>query len=153
MGYDHPEELLNLDEDAARKLVAINISSMNAMCRLVMPQMAKRRRGAVINLSSMSCLIRMPLYSVYAGTKAYVDVFTAGLELEYRSKGITTQCVLPGYVVSNMSKLRKPSLIAPTPEVFVKSALGRLGIEKRTCGKDTCFIYLFICIWKTFYFP
>ena len=45
--------------------------------------------------------------------------------------------VFLGYVVSNMSKLKKPSLIAPTPEVFVKSALNRLGIESRTCGEKS----------------
>ena len=33
-----------------------------------------------------------------------------------------------------MSKLKKPSLMAPTPDVFVRSALGRLGIESRTTG-------------------
>ena len=32
--------------------------------------------------------------------------FTEGLEYEYGRKGVTIQCILPGYVVSNMSKLR-----------------------------------------------
>ncbi len=41
---------------------------------------------------------------------------------------------LSGYVVSKMSKLRKPSLMAPSPEVYVRSALSRLGVETRTNG-------------------
>ena len=35
---------------------------------------------------------------------------------------------------SKLSKIRKPTLIAPTPEVFVKSALNTLGIESSTTG-------------------
>ena len=92
---------------------------------MIMPQMVSRKKGVVINISSMSCMLPSPLLSVYAASKAYVDKFTADLETEYRRYGLVIQCILPGYVVSNMSKLRKASLIAPTPEVFVKSALSR----------------------------
>ena len=35
---------------------------------------------------------------------------------------------------SKLSKIKKPNLIAPTPEVFVKSALNTLGIEQSTTG-------------------
>ncbi|TRY76514.1 hypothetical protein TCAL_03530 [Tigriopus californicus] len=136
LSYDHPEEFLKIEngEQKVRDLVNVNITSMNAMTRLVLPQMKQRQKGAVVNLSSMSALIPAPLLSVYAGVKAYVDTFTKGLALEYGKYGITIQCVLPGYVVSNMSGLKKPSFIAPTPDVFVKSALGRLGVFSRTTG-------------------
>ena len=46
---------------------------MNEMTRLVLPQMADRKKGAVINLSSLSGAMCTPLLSVYSGTKAYVD--------------------------------------------------------------------------------
>lgn len=136
LSYDHPEEFLKIEngEQKVRDLVNVNITSMNAMTRLILPQMKQRQKGAVINLSSMSALIPAPLLSVYAGVKAYVDTFTKGLALEYGKYGITVQCVLPGYVVSNMSGLKRPSFIAPTPDVFVKSALGRLGVFSRTTG-------------------
>lgn len=87
--------------------------------------MVSRKKGVLINISSMSGMIPSPLLSVYAASKAYVDKFTSDLEVEYGRYGIVIQCILPGYVVSNMSKLRKPTLIAPTPEAFVKSALAR----------------------------
>ena len=71
---------------------------------------------------------------IYSGTKAYTDFFSQALVKEYLSEGITIQCVMPGPVVSNMSKIKKPSLSTPTPDGFVKSALSRLGIEDRTAG-------------------
>ena len=66
-----------------------------------------------------------PLLTVYAAVKSYVDMFSASLAKEYESKGVTVQCILPGHVVSNMSKIRRPSMAVPTPDAFVKSALAR----------------------------
>ena len=63
-----------------------------------------------------------------------MDLFSQGLAKEYSSKGITVQCILPGHVVSNMSKIRRSSLNVPSPDIFVRSALSRLGIDSRTCG-------------------
>lgn len=45
---------------------------------------------------SMSGAMCTPLLSVYSATKAYVDKFTEGLEVEYSKKGIVIQCILPG---------------------------------------------------------
>lgn len=66
------------------------------MTRLILPQMVHRKKGALINISSTGGTMCVPLLSVYSGTKAYVDKFTEGLEYEYRSKGVTIQCILPG---------------------------------------------------------
>ena len=61
--------------------------------------MVERKSGVVINLSSLSGLMPTPLLSVYSGTKAYVDLFTRGLVVEYNKFGIIIQSVAPGYVV------------------------------------------------------
>lgn len=55
------------------KLIRCNIVSVNEMTRLILPQMVERKKGAVINLSSLSAAMCTPLLSVYSGTKAYVD--------------------------------------------------------------------------------
>ena len=74
----------------------------------------------MINISSFSAAIPAPLLSVYSASKSYVDLLSQGMAKEYSSKGITVQCILPGYVASKMSKIRKPTLTVPTPDVFVK---------------------------------
>ena len=104
------------------------------MTRIVLPQMVERKNGAIINISSLSAAFPTPLLTVYAGSKSYVDLFSQGLNREYGPKGITVQCILPGHVVSNMSKIRRSSINVPTPDIFVRSALSRLGIDARTTG-------------------
>lgn len=137
LSYAFPAPFLEIEggtNEVAADLVKCNITSVNTLTGLVLPQMVERKSGIIINISSLSGLMPTPLLSVYSASKAYVDVFTRGLCDEYRNTGIVVQSVAPGFVVSKLSGVRKPTGIAPTPEVFVKSALRTLGIESRTTG-------------------
>ena len=99
-----------------------------------MPAMVVKRKGAVINLSSIAALMPCPLVSLYAATKAFVVQFSRDLQIEYQNQGITIQALTPGYVVSNMSKISSPSLMVPSAEDYVKSALGKLGVDTMCTG-------------------
>ena len=68
-----------------------------------------------------------PLYSVYAGTKAYVEQWTRSMAVEYASKRVTFQLQAPLYVATKMAKIRKASFTAPSAKTFVQASLGRLG--------------------------
>lgn len=63
-----------------------------------------------------------------------MDKFSVDLQTEYRQHGIFIQSVQPGFVVSNMTKIRKPTLMAPTAQTYVRSALATLGNSERTAG-------------------
>jgi 17beta-estradiol 17-dehydrogenase / very-long-chain 3-oxoacyl-CoA reductase len=54
------------------------------------------------------------------------------LASECASRGVYIQSLCPGYVVSKLSGIRKASLIAPTPEAFVRSALDRVTLPFTT---------------------
>ncbi len=51
MSYEHPMEFLSLESTAVDSLVNVNITSMNTLTRIVLPQMVERKKGAVINIS------------------------------------------------------------------------------------------------------
>ena len=120
MSYEYPQEFLELSSTYVDTLINLNIVSLNAMTRIVLPQMVERKKGAVINISSFLAAFPTPLLSVYSASKSYVDLISQGMAKEYSSKGITVQCVLPGYVTSKLSKIRRPSLTVPTPNAFVR---------------------------------
>ena len=132
MSYDHPEYFLEM-EDGANKcqaLVDCNINSMLKVTRAILPSMVARRRGAVINMSSFSAM-GAPLLSVYSASKAFVMQWSADMEMEYSSKGVTVMCAYPYYVVSNMSKIRKANWTTPTPRAYAVSLLNQLGCVSR----------------------
>lgn len=66
--------------------------------------------------------------------QAYVEKLSENLDMEYSKKGIIVQCVLPGFVCSNMSGIRRSTLLAPTAETFVKSAISLVGSTSKTPG-------------------
>ncbi|KAJ0173154.1 hypothetical protein K1T71_011330 [Dendrolimus kikuchii] len=136
ISYTYPEYFCELPDwdKLSSSLIRVNIVSLTKITHMVLPGMVRRGRGIVINIGSASSMIPSPLLTVYAATKAYVDKFTEGLEMEYDDKGITIQCVMPGFVCSNMSGIRRSSLLAPTPQDFVKSAMNLVGYASRTTG-------------------
>ncbi|CAL4178487.1 unnamed protein product [Meganyctiphanes norvegica] len=153
MSYEHPEYFTSVDDDLCERLINCNIHSVSQMTRIVLPGMAERKRGVIINLASLSAVIPAPFLAVYAATKAYVESLSESLGVEYASKGVTIQCVLPGFVVSNMSKLKRPTLMAPTPSAFVHSTLKTTGIEKRTAGYFMHKIQIYFIEIATNYLP
>ena len=59
----------------------------------------------------------------------YVDMFSRSLDLEYRGSGISVQNQAPGFVATKLSKIRKPTIDAPTPDVWAKAAVRHVGYE------------------------
>lgn len=66
--------------------------------------------------------------------QAFVDKFTEDLATEYGKRGIIVQSVLPGFVATNMSKIKKPTWLAPSADQYVRSALRTVGIARHTTG-------------------
>lgn len=138
LSYATPEYLTKLSQtsgpDMSTKLINVNIVSCTRMIELVLPRMETQRRGVIINLSSLSAAYPTPLLSVYGAAKIYVDFLSRALQIEYESKGIIIQSVLPSYVATKMAKIRKTTLLVPSPSAYVKGALATVGLETRTYG-------------------
>jgi short-subunit dehydrogenase len=136
--YDYPQYFLDVPYEKLWQLVNVNVAAATMMTHLVLPQMVQRQRGAVITVSSGACFLPTPQMMVYAATKQYLKYFMKGLEYEYRSSGVTFQCLLPFYVATRMtqysSTLSNPSLLIPTATTYARHALATLGWSKETPG-------------------
>uniref|UniRef100_A0A023GE40 Putative 17 beta-hydroxysteroid dehydrogenase type 3 n=1 Tax=Amblyomma triste TaxID=251400 RepID=A0A023GE40_AMBTT len=115
-------------------IIRANCVAGTMMTRICLPQMDQRRRGVIINVSSISAMHPLPLLSTYAASKAYTDYLSQGLHAEYKDRGIYIQSVMPAYVSTKMSKIRKATYMVPTATTYVREALNTVGIEHATYG-------------------
>ncbi|XP_032646299.1 very-long-chain 3-oxoacyl-CoA reductase isoform X2 [Chelonoidis abingdonii] len=136
MSYAYPEYFLDVPDldNTINKMININIMSVCKMTRLVLPSMLERSTGVILNISSGAGMYPSPLLTLYSATKAFVDFFSRGLHAEYKSKGIIVQSILPYFVATKMSKIRKPTFDKPSPETYVRAALGTIGLQSQTNG-------------------
>ncbi|NWZ34903.1 HSDL1 protein, partial [Brachypodius atriceps] len=133
--YPHAEYFANLSEDTLWDLIHINIVSATMMTHIVLPGMVKKRKGAVVNLSSAICRQPTPMMTVYAASKSYLDYFSRALHYEYASKGIFVQSLMPFITPTKFSKiLSRRSILFPNAEEYASHAVSTLGLSKRTAG-------------------
>ncbi|KAH0620778.1 hypothetical protein JD844_021539 [Phrynosoma platyrhinos] len=136
VSYSYPQYFLEIPEldKAIDKLININVISVCKMTRLVLPGMLERSKGVIVNISSLAGLQPTPFLTIYSATKAFVNFFSQGINMEYKKRGVIIQSVLPYFVVTKLSKIRRPSTFKPTPEWYVKYALNTVGLESQTSG-------------------
>lgn len=72
-----------------------------ALVRLVLPGMRRRRRGHIINISSVSGMVAMPTMSSYSASKFALEGATESLWYEMRPWGVHVTLIQPGFVHSN----------------------------------------------------
>lgn len=136
--YDYPEELSKVPEQRLWDLINVNMAACTMMSHMIIPQMKKAGKGAIVNISSGSELQPLPLMAVYAASKLYVKSFTLALQHELAPYGLTIQLVTPMYVVTKMnqysSEVMKGGFLIPDVKSFTKSAVFTLGKSNETTG-------------------
>jgi len=82
--------------DTVRDIFETNTLGTMAMTHAVLPQFRERRQGVIVNVTSIVTTRAFPLLSVYAASKAAVDMFSASLALELESFNVRVKLVQPG---------------------------------------------------------
>lgn len=110
--------------DQWHAVLRTNLDSMFAMTRPVIEGMRNRGWGRIINISSINGQKGQVGQTNYSAAKAGIIGFTKALAQESAAKGITVNCICPGYVSTDM--------VAAMPENIVNTIIaaipvGRLG--------------------------
>lgn len=77
-----------------------NLIAPIELTRMVLPGMLERRRGTIVNISSMSGKAATPYNAIYAATKHGLNGFTVSLRYELDGSGVHAGVVCPGFVAS-----------------------------------------------------
>lgn len=93
----------------ARKQIDVNFFGMVNMVHAVLPSMHKRKRGRIVNISSVAAPIPIPFQAFYSASKAAINDYTMALANEIRPYGVTVTAVQPGDIRTGFTDAREKS--------------------------------------------
>ncbi len=115
---------MRLKDDDFDAVIDTNLRAVFRLCRAVTRPMMKQRHGRIINITSVVGAMGNPGQANYAASKAGVAGMTRALAKELGSRGITVNCVAPGFIETDMTaalpEAQQQALLAQIP-------LGHLG--------------------------
>ena len=116
--------LMRMKDDDWEQVIKVNLESYFRLSRAAMRGMMKRRYGRIIGITSVVGVTGNPGQANYAASKAGMIGFSKALAQEVASRGITVNCVAPGFIESPMTdalnEQQKTQILSTIPT-------GRLG--------------------------
>lgn len=123
----------------AKEMLAVNVTALTVLTRLLLPGMIGQRRGAILNVSSAAGFLPIAGFAVYAATKAYVTSFSEALRAELYGTGVTVTSLCPGPVPTEFTQVAaRPGAKADrTPKFVSVSAeeVARVGLVAIESGR------------------
>ena len=115
---------LRLSDEAWREVIEVDLTQAFRLARAALRGMMRRRFGRIVNITSVVGVTGNPGQANYAAAKAGLIGMSKALAQEVASRGITVNCVAPGFIASPMTEAvsegQRAAILARVP-------MGRLG--------------------------
>jgi NAD(P)-dependent dehydrogenase (short-subunit alcohol dehydrogenase family) len=133
------QKFLDVREDLWDRVMTLNLTSVVLITQAVLPHMVEKKRGIVVNVSSIAGRHGGGVGAIpYSTSKAAVSTLTRGLAKEFASQGIRVNAVSPGTIETNFHK--QFSTAQMLDSVRAQTPAGRLGNSEETAD-----VIVFLC--------
>ncbi|KAB2848891.1 MAG: 3-oxoacyl-[acyl-carrier-protein] reductase [Hyphomicrobiaceae bacterium] len=116
---------LRMTDDEWDQVIAVNLTATFALCRAAVRNMMRRRYGRIINITSISGIIGNPGQGNYAASKAGMVGMTKSLAREVAARGITANCIAPGFIETAMTGALNEKQVAQIAQVIPAGVFGK----------------------------
>jgi len=125
--------LQDIEDDAYDKIMNTNVRSNLWLCRMVIPQMARRGDGAVIIVSSIAAFIGSPNLGAYGLSKAADTALARNLAVEWGQANVRVNCINPGIIRTDFARAlwENPAIYDEAVKTY---ALKRIGEPEEIAG-------------------
>ncbi|PBK76720.1 oxidoreductase [Armillaria solidipes] len=110
--------LIDQSMDVIKRTYDTNAFSVIRVCKTVIPIMAKRHSGLIVNIGSIVGETPTPWHGAYSSSKAAVQNISEVLSMECRPLGINVMHVAPGSVTSNFAKNQEKWFTLPVNSLY-----------------------------------
>jgi 3-oxoacyl-[acyl-carrier protein] reductase len=129
-GGQIPHPFLDMGPDRWRRAVDLNLMGMvHCTDAVVRAMIAGKRRGSIINISSIEGSRAAPGFAVYSACKGGMDTFTKTAAVEFAANGIRVNCIAPDIIDTTVTAGLKGS-----PNLHKVVPLGRIGTPEEVGG-------------------
>ncbi len=131
-GFGVRGTLLEAAPEPQANMVRLHTMAPMRLTSAALPLLARRKAGAVINVSSIASFIYSAGNANYSATKAYLTTFTQGVAAELRGTGVQAQALCPGFTITEFhqrmaeSTSRLPGFLWLSAESVVRASLRSL---------------------------
>jgi 3-oxoacyl-[acyl-carrier protein] reductase len=119
--------LMRMKDEDWQAVMDTNLTSVFRLSRAVVKTMMKARTGRIINIASVVGFMGNPGQTNYVAAKAGMVGFTKALAREIGSRGITVNCVAPGFIETDMTKALSAEQVGKLVENVPLGRLGQVG--------------------------
>lgn len=123
-GITRDNLLMRMKEEEWDEIMQVNLKSVFRASKAVLRGMMKQRSGRIINITSVVGAMGNAGQANYAAAKAGLMGFAKSMAREVGSRGITVNCIAPGFIDTDMTRAL-PEEVCKTFEA--QTALGRFG--------------------------
>ncbi|MFL2801996.1 MAG: beta-ketoacyl-ACP reductase [Paracoccaceae bacterium] len=123
--------LMRMSDEQWENIMLINLTSVMKLTRGIIRGMIKKRWGRVINITSIVALTGNPGQSNYVASKSGLIGFSKSLALEVASRGITVNCIAPGFIKTNMTDALNENQIN---SILNRIPMNRIGLPMEICS-------------------
>lgn len=123
-GITRDNLLMRMKEEEWDEIMQVNLKSVFRASKAVLRGMMKQRFGRIINITSVVGAMGNAGQANYAAAKAGLMGFAKSMAREVGSRGITVNCIAPGFIDTDMTRAL-PEEVRKTFEA--QTALGRFG--------------------------
>jgi 3-oxoacyl-[acyl-carrier protein] reductase len=102
-GIIQDDLFVRLEPEQWDRVIRTNLGGTYNFCRAVAYGMMRRRKGRIVNISSVAATHVNPGQTNYAASKGGINSFTRALAVELASRGVTVNAVAPGFIETDMS--------------------------------------------------
>jgi short-subunit dehydrogenase len=131
-GYFHETDL-----ERELEMIDVNVAALTHLTKLVLPGMLARKRGKIVNVSSLAAFQPGPLMAVYYASKAYVQSFSEALAEEVSGTGVTVTALCPGPTTTEFHGQAgiHPDAPAGGPQTMSSREVAEAGYRAANAGK------------------
>ncbi|HEV7783234.1 MAG TPA: SDR family oxidoreductase [Chitinophagaceae bacterium] len=126
-GINMKKEFTGVSDEEFQTILLTNLNSVFAISREVVKEMIKRKKGTIINISSMASQYGLPKVIAYTASKSAIEGMTRAMAVELSPLGIRVNCIAPGFIATDMSAKALNSDTERKQKVMSRTPMGHLG--------------------------